>query len=199
MARFEWLSLLCVFLILVTVLLVRLLYLVSLTRALAACDPTRRAMSPGLVWLNVVPFGHLFWRFWAVIAIGNSLRREYDARGLRTGHSFGKGSGLTVAVLAVVSRVVLLVGLLTARLFEEERIALLSLVLCGLLGLVELVVVIVHWAVVAGFTRELETTRAVGGGEAPGDRDPDRNRRDFDEDYRPIPIRRRRSEAEFED
>lgn len=199
MARFEWLSLLCVFLIVLTVLLVRLFYLVSLARALAACDPTRRAMSPGLVWLNVVPFGHLFWRFWAVIAIGNSLRREYDARGLRADQSFGKGSGLTVAVLAVVSRVVLFVGVVTARLFDEERLGMLSLVLCGLLGLIELVMVIVHWAVVAGFTRELETTRAVGGGEARGDRDPDRNRRDFDEDYRPIPMRRRRVEAEFDE
>lgn len=199
MARFDWLSLLCVFLVVVTVLLVRLFYLISLTRALAACGPSRRAMSPGLVWLNVVPFGHLFWRFWAVIAVGNSLRLEYDARGLRTGHSFGKGSGLTVAVLAVVSRAVLFVGVLTLLVDDDWGYFRLSLVVAGLLGLIELVAVVVHWVVVAGFTRELEATRAAGVGGGHGDRDPERNQRDFDDDYRPIPRRRRRAEAEFDE
>lgn len=195
MSRFDWLRFACVFLLVVTVLLVRLFYLISLSRALTACEPSRRAMSPGLVWLNVVPFGHLFWRFWTVIAIGNSLRREYDARGLRTGHSFGKGSGITVAVLAVVSRAVLFVGLFVATVIGTEmdllRIAGLTFVVCGLLGLAELVAVIVHWVVVAGFVRQLQATRSAGVGDPRDDRDPDRNRRDFDDDYRPIPRRRR--------
>lgn len=191
MSRFDWLRFACVFLLVVTVLLVRLFYLLSLSRALTACEPSRRAMSPGLVWLNVVPFGHLFWRFWTVIAIGNSLRREYDARGLRTGHSFGKGAGITVAVLAVVARVVVVVGLLLSFEFEHERFFFLSLWVAGLLGLVELVAVIVHWVVVTGFVRQLQATRSAGVGDSRDDRDPDRNRRDFDDDYRPIPRRRR--------
>jgi hypothetical protein len=98
---------------------------------------------------------------------------------------------------------VLLVGLFAATVFGTEmdmlRIAGLTLALCGILGLIELVVVIVHWAIVAGFTRELASTRAAGGEDARGGRDPDRNKRDFDEDYRPIPMQRRRSEAEYDE
>lgn len=199
MYRYDWLGFACVLLLVAAVLLVRLFYLLSQSRALAACHPSRRAISPGMVWLNVVPFGHLFLRFWTVIALGNSLRREYDARGLRTGHSFGKGSGITVAVLAVIARLVVVAGFLLAMfVFESGWPFYLSLWVAGLLGLVELVMVSVHWAIVAGFTRELASTRSAGVGGGGGDRDPERNQRDFDEDYRPIPRRRKRAEAEYD-
>ncbi len=171
-------------------LLLTLMYLSSLSRALAKCGKTRRTLDPGLVWLNLIPLFHLFWKFWTAAQVGSSLRREFDARGLRTGFTFGQPVGVLVPVVAIFTRFVFWLGsYLTARMGEGDLGMLVTLVTV-LLGVIELVLLVVHWTQINGYVRQLAATRPPAT-EAVATADDGGGARDFDEDYRPIPRRRR--------
>jgi len=67
------------FLALTTVILA--LYLLTLQRAMSRCSPRNRTMSPGLVWLQLIPVFGLYWHFKNVTELSRSLANEYHARG----------------------------------------------------------------------------------------------------------------------
>ena len=64
------------------VLVVTIFYLLTLQKALSRCAPENRAMSPGLVWLMLIPLFNLVWQFLVVINISKSLAAEFQKRGL---------------------------------------------------------------------------------------------------------------------
>jgi hypothetical protein len=177
------------------VLLLTILYLSSLSRALAACGPARRTLEPGLVWLNLIPLFHLFWKLWTSAQVGTSLRHEFDARGMRTGFTFGRAVGAMVPLVALLTRFVFWVGGFVASRTGEEEIGLLVLLTTALLGVLELILLIVHWVQINGYTHQLNSSRPAAGDYARTDVD-DGGERDFDEDYRPITRTRRRRTAE---
>jgi hypothetical protein len=57
-------------------------YMLTLQNALAKCPPGSRTMEPGMVWLLLIPFFHLVWQFFVVMALGNSLGNEFRRRGI---------------------------------------------------------------------------------------------------------------------
>lgn len=180
-------------------LLLTALYLGTLNRALAACSPARRTMAAGLVWLNLVPAFHLFWKFWTANQLSTSLRNEFDARGMRTGNAFGRTVGILTPTLAVLNRIVFWGGGLFARYEGEGEIAFFVLLLTDLLGTLELLFLIIHWTQISGFNRQLHATRATARDELHAEAVADEYERDFDEDYRPYRVRRRRQdEQEYE-
>lgn len=179
-----------------TLLLLTVLYLATLTRTLAACSPSRRTMAPGLVWLNIVPVFHLFWKFWTANQVGESLRKEFNARGLRTGGAFGRTVGVLVPTFALITRFIFWVGMGLARYIREEEPAVLTVVLTIVFGTIELIFLIVHWVQIAGFNRQLNATRTAGRDDHHAETVADEYERDFDEDYRPIRRRRRRRDEE---
>ena len=69
-------------------------YLLTLQKALSRCSPESRAMDPGSVWLQVVPFLNLVWHFFIVINVAKSLHAEFARRGLHLlGHLLGDIAG----------------------------------------------------------------------------------------------------------
>ena len=57
-------------------LVVLILFLLNLMRLLEAVQPQNRAMSPGLVWLNVIPLFTVGWMIYTVLKISDSVQRE---------------------------------------------------------------------------------------------------------------------------
>jgi hypothetical protein len=77
-------------------------YLIWLFRAVRACRPENRAMSPWLVWLELSLGLTLVWQFVNVIAVSRSLGREWRSRGVAAG-SPGENLGLAYCALSVLA------------------------------------------------------------------------------------------------
>ncbi len=76
-------------------------YLITMQNALQAVAPERRSLTPGLVWLNLIPLFNLVWNFFIVSHVSHSLRREFAARGVTHVGDCGYGLGIAMSVLVV--------------------------------------------------------------------------------------------------
>lgn len=113
-------------------------YLLTLQRALERCAPRNRTVSPGKVWLSLIPLFNIVWQFILVSRIAETLRREFDFRGVTQPASqddYGRGVGLAMCVLAVISFIPL-VGIPT--------------------GLAGCICWIVYWVKISGYSKTLE-------------------------------------------
>ncbi len=63
-------------------LVVGILYIRALQRALQRCSGESRTMSPGKVWLLLIPVFSLVWHFLVVLNIAKSLGTEFGRRKL---------------------------------------------------------------------------------------------------------------------
>jgi hypothetical protein len=180
----------CWLIVSLVALILTLLHQTAQARALSACSPRHRTLEPGLVWLNFVPVFHLFWKFWTAAQVGNSVRQEFRARGLRTDQAFGKVAGAIGPTIAVLTRVVFVGGFFIAWSLREEELLYLVFLVITLLAPVEVVFLLVHWTQVSTLSRQLNVGRPTTG-TANWEHDETGPERDFDEDYRPIPRRRR--------
>jgi len=123
---------------------VQVLYLLTLQRALERCAPRNRTLSPGQVWLSLIPLFNIFWQFILVTRIASSLRREFDSRQTaQPGQpdDYGYGLGLAMCILSVTSFIPL-IGIVCA--------------------LASLVCWIAYWAKIAGYSRTLEAAGPYG-------------------------------------
>jgi hypothetical protein len=110
-------------------------YLMSLQRALEQCAPASRTMSPGMVWLMLIPVFSLVWHFLVVTNISKSLHNKFSRRTLASPESEpGKTVGLAMCILAATS-VIPILGFAT--------------------GIACLVCWIVYWVKIAGYSRTL--------------------------------------------
>ncbi len=200
----------CTAVFVIGILMVFIFFHITLMKAIQACAPRNQAMAPGLVWLNFVPFLNLVWQFVNVIQVGNSLQAEYRDRGLRSDdESFDKTLGLSYIILGLVANGINVVGNLVGKDIDEpgEPGLLMGVrILVMVLALVQIILIIVYWVKIAGFTRELneaggkrdryEDEERDGRGrrsryDGEGDRDYDRKydrRRDNDDDDRRPPL-----------
>lgn len=176
-------------------LLVTIFFLIGQMKAIQACSPRNQAMSPGLVWLNLVPILNLVWPFVTVIQVGNSLQREFRDRGLDRGGGYGKALGVLMYVLALFSPCFSYGGLGAAFAVDDSDTSPIILVagggIGGLFALAYLILWIVYWVKIAGYTSALNSSRGYDDHDRPrrgGDDDGDR-RDEFDDDYRPRPRR----------
>jgi hypothetical protein len=128
-----WLALICVgSIVSILALVVVIMHLITEYKALNLVKPRNRTMEPGMIFLIFIPYFGLVWQFFIVIRLAESLRNEYEDRGWNTeGESFGKGIGLTAAILNVI--------------------------LCT--GLIGLICLIVHWRQIAGYVQRLEKAK----------------------------------------
>jgi hypothetical protein len=160
--------------ILVVAIVVAVMFYLTLSRALQQCSPRNRLMEPGMVWLNFIPCFNFVWIFFTVIRVSDSLRNEFEDRGMRVDGDCGKGIGITYAVLKAVS-IIPLVNYVSSW--------------------AALVFLIIYWVKIAGLSKQLQE----GGGYRNEDEDdrPSRRRRDEREDEEDDrPSRRRREEPE---
>src|SRR5215217_3595495 len=68
------------FLFLALFLIPAIFFLLTQQNTLKAIQPHNRTMSPGQVWLQLIPIFGMIWQFFVVSKISDSLRRELAAR-----------------------------------------------------------------------------------------------------------------------
>jgi hypothetical protein len=109
-------------------------YLLTLQRAFEAVSEANRELTPGLVWLMFIPIFGLGWYFVVVIKLANSIKKEYETRGMQEACSGGFGVGVASAICSACSVIP---------------------TLAGLAGLATLVLFIIHWVQISGFKGKL--------------------------------------------
>jgi hypothetical protein len=109
-------------------------FLLALQKALTRCSPESRTLSPGLVWLQLVPLLNIVWIFINVINVSKSLGNEFRKRGIPESPAPAQGVGLAWAICSVVS-IIPFVGYLT--------------------GIAALVCWIIYWVKVAGYSSQI--------------------------------------------
>jgi hypothetical protein len=87
-------------------------FLISMQGALRAVSPKNRGLSPGLVWLDLIPFFNLAWNFVVVIQVSQALKRELEERGIKDCGDCGYAIGLAMSILWICAIVPLLGGLM---------------------------------------------------------------------------------------
>ncbi len=109
-------------------------FLLTLQKALARVAPERRTMNPPMVWLGLIPLFSAIWNFFMVIALAKSLGAELSARNIPHEDEPGKVIGL---VWSGLSAACLIPGL------------------GFLLGIPVLIMWIIYWVKVAGFSAKI--------------------------------------------
>lgn len=117
-------------------------YLLTLSKTLSVVSEKNRTMSPGLVWLNLIPVFVLGWHLYTVVMIRNSLRAEFQERNIADPGKGGFGVGMATSVL-FVSSVIPYVGMVT--------------------GIAGLVFWIIYWVKIAGYKKRLLIQDQTGG------------------------------------
>ncbi len=87
----------------VAAIVVAIFFLLTLQDLLRQVHPANRAMTPGQVWLNLIPVFNLVWMFVTVIKVRDSLQAEYQTRGWVPQGDFGFGIGLAAAILSILN------------------------------------------------------------------------------------------------
>jgi len=121
---------------LIIFLAIRVAFLLSMKKALTRCSSENRTMSPGSIWLGLIPFFHIIWDFFIVINLADSLEREFQKRGLNVEPKPGKNIGLVYCIANVCS---LIPGL------------------NFLAGPVSFICWIIYWVKIAGFSKQIES------------------------------------------
>ncbi len=162
-------------------LAIKLLFLLTLKRALEQCAPHNRKMEPGQVFLNLIPCFGAIWMFFTVSRVGQSLRDEFDERGVDEYGDFGQQLGISYASL-ILAWIIPYVGFL--------------------FGIAGVICWIVYWVKIAGYARQLsegdsyrEERDDYRRRRRDEQRDSDRQRDDDDD----RPSRRRRDEYDDRD
>jgi hypothetical protein len=133
--------------VIILLLVVGIFFLLTLQKALTRCSKRNRTMEPGMVWLNLIPLFNYVWNFVTVIRVGDSLKNEFSDRDIDQGGDYGKTLGITMSALGIGSGILSNVGN-TARAPAVSMIA-------GLIGLASLVMFIVYWVQIAGYSQKL--------------------------------------------
>lgn len=150
-------------------LAVAILYYITLQRTLGLCRPRNRTMEPGMVWLNLIPCFSLYWVFRTVNALADSLKNEYQDRGMDDGSDYGRSLGIAMAVVQIFGSVI-------ANLVPTDRLPM-ALVSFSI-SMSPLILLIAYWVRIAGYARRLRIDDA---------RDDSDRRYDDDDDLPPRP------------
>jgi hypothetical protein len=121
---------------------IEILFLLNLQRTLERVSLTNRAMTPGLVWLQIIPVFGFVWFLYVVVKVRDSLRAEYKTRGWPTDSDFGLNIGIAAGVLQVVSY---------AATWASDRYEAMQVILIG--G--ALVCWVIYWVRTAGYKKRL--------------------------------------------
>jgi|GEM_PF-1126736 len=85
-------------------LVVCILYLITLQSCFATLPEKHRELSPGLVWLLLVPLFNLVWVFIVVLKLSSSFKNAFAERGVTTEvGSCSQGIGLAYCILCCCS------------------------------------------------------------------------------------------------
>jgi hypothetical protein len=128
-------------------IVVMVFYLLTLMRALEKCSPYNRTMTPGHVWLQLIPFFGFVWQFFVVGALSSSLKREYDSRRLPIEQQPGRSLGIAMCVTVLLTWIPYL---------------------GWVIGIAHLVLWIVYWVKISNYSRALDTAPRYAAGPPAG-------------------------------
>jgi hypothetical protein len=117
-------------------LIVKIFYILTLQKALSRCAPQNQAMAPGMVWLLLIPLFSIVWNFFVVLNLAKSLGQEFRTRGMNEDAEPGKTIGLIMCICIPCSFIPY-IGFLP--------------------GIAALVLWIIYWVQMAGYSRKLES------------------------------------------
>ena len=117
------------------IITVAVLYMLTLSRALKKCKPENQLMPPANIWLLFIPLFNLVWIFFVVTKVSDSLKLEFESRGMAEEHDFSKGLGIGYAACNAAG-IIPIVG-----------------VLASIAGLV---MWIIYWVKIKGFSSQLD-------------------------------------------
>jgi hypothetical protein len=115
-------------------LLPMIFFLLTLQKAISRCALESRAISPGQVWLLLIPLFNLVWVFIVVGRVATTLGNEFRLRNMPAEPEPGKSIGLAWAICTVCS-IIPFLGLFA--------------------GIAALVCWIIYWVKVAGYSGRL--------------------------------------------
>lgn len=118
-------------------------YFITLQKTLEQVSPNNREVPPTNVWLMFIPLFNIVYGFILYPKICDSVRKEYEFRGLPSSGDFGKGLGTAMPILNIC-------GIIP--------------VLGGLAGIANFVIWIIFWSKMAGYKNELFRTPSEGNG-----------------------------------
>lgn len=129
-----------IFMVLLGLIILNVLYLLNLQDTLKEVGQSRRQVSPNNVWLMFIPLFNLIYPFILYPKICDSIKAEFEQRGLDTKGDFGKGIGITLPILSLVS-IIPYLGILAS--------------------IAHLVLFIIFWSQTAGYKNRLRRTTLV--------------------------------------
>jgi hypothetical protein len=142
-------------------------YLRTLQRALQRCSVKNQSLTPGLVYLQLVPGVGVGWQFVNIICVARSLEKEFRSRGVTVSRP-GQTVGLVMASLQVASIVLTYAANAFTIFFASRSMARgLTPNVSGLVGTTVLMIVfllasvilwIVYWSSIARFNRQMDAT-----------------------------------------
>jgi hypothetical protein len=139
---FQPLHLLLILAIAILVLGPWVVYIPRLQRTFEKCSPASRTMSPGKVWLLLIPLFNDLWHFYVVSNLAKSLENEFKSMKVSNADSqAGKLVGFAMCILFLCSFV--------------PKIGL----CCWFAGIV---CWIVYWVKIEGYSRILSTRHEAG-------------------------------------
>lgn len=125
--------------VVIGLILLNVFYLLNLQDTLKEVGEPRRQVPPGNVWLMFIPVFNIIYPFILYPRICDSVKAEYEYRGLNSSGDFGRAIGITLPILSLVS-IIPYIGILAS------------------IG--HLVLFIIFWSQTAGFKNELRRTPA---------------------------------------
>ena len=142
----------CIGVIFIVSLILQIMFLLAMSRALAACSPENRTMEPGSVWLVFIPLAGIVFHIMMLFKVPESIQNEYRSRRLRGDDDFGKNAAIWYLVGAFV---------------------------CAPVGLVFF---FIFWSKISGYTKVLNGSASGERSEDDDDRPRRRRRDDDDRD-----------------
>lgn len=145
------------FIALIIFLAIYIPFLLNLQRTVEAVSPECRRLSPGQVWLTLIPIFSWFWIFIMVRDIADSLDQEYRRRNIMSEPRPTYQMGITFATLSLSSSIL---NLIPNPFFK---------LIAGLASLTGFVFFILYWVKTAEHKRNLQQMNMGGfGGYNPG-------------------------------
>lgn len=150
---------------------IRILFLLSVSKCLKEISSRNRKMEPGMVWLALIPLFDIVWFVVIFLKVSDSLKDEFEDRGLRGDGDFGKMLGIMAIVTAFFCFPVCIVCF------------------------------IMYWVKIVGYTRRLRESGSADFDDEEDDRPRGRSRRDDydDEEEEERPRKKKRRADDYDD
>lgn len=128
------------------VLIPGIFFILTLQKAILRCSPENRTITPGMVWLMLIPLFNLVWDFILVKEIASTLEREFKKRNVPVETAPGKNIGFAWCILAV-GTIIPFLGVLSV----------IGAIICWIL----------YWAKIAGFSALLPVQPPLAAAQVP--------------------------------